>query len=72
MEALRLGTRDARLFYHAGLIESALGNAGAAVRYLQLALDTNPHFHPLHADQARRVLAAIADPSLAALAGVAP
>jgi tetratricopeptide (TPR) repeat protein len=72
VEALRLGTRDARLFYHAGLIESALGNAGAAVRYLQLALDTNPHFHPLHADEARRVLAAIADPSPAALAGVAP
>ena len=53
VEALRLGTRDARLFYHAGMIERALGNVGAAARYLRLALDTNPHFNPLQADEAR-------------------
>jgi tetratricopeptide (TPR) repeat protein len=63
-EALRLGTRDARLFYHAGMIERALGDVGAATRYLRRALETNPHFHPLHADEARRVLGAIEDPSV--------
>jgi tetratricopeptide (TPR) repeat protein len=62
-QALRLGTRDARLFYHAGMIEQALGNAGEAARYLRLALDTNPHFHLRQADQARRTLRAIDDPS---------
>lgn len=71
-EALRPGTRDARLFYHAGMIERALGNVGEAARYLRLALDTNPHFHALQADEARRVLGPLTDPSATALRGVAP
>ena len=71
-EALRLGTRDARLFYHAGMIERALGNVGEAARYLRLALDTNPHFHALQADEARRVLRAPYGPSATARRGVAP
>lgn len=58
-EALRLGTRDARLFYHAGMIERALGDAAAASTYLRLALATNPRFHPRHADEARRTLEAL-------------
>ncbi len=62
-EALRLGTRDARLFYHAGMIERALGDAGAATQYLRRALETNPHFHPLQADEARRTLRALEGPS---------
>jgi tetratricopeptide (TPR) repeat protein len=66
-EALRLGTRDARLFYHAGMIERALGDVGAATRYLRRALETNPHFHPLHADEARRALLAIEGPSVTGL-----
>lgn len=36
-EALRLGTRDARLFYHAGMIEQALGNKSDAAKYLRRA-----------------------------------
>lgn len=55
-EALRLGTQDARLFYHAGMIEWRLGNAEAAAAYLRQALATNPHFHPHHAAEARRAL----------------
>jgi len=55
-EALRLRTRDARLFFHAGLIEHRLGNREAAREYLERALATNPHFHVLQADLARRVL----------------
>ena len=66
-EALRLGTRDARLFYHAGMIERAFGDIGAATRYLRRALETNPHFHPLHADEARRALPAIEGPSVTGL-----
>jgi tetratricopeptide (TPR) repeat protein len=71
-QALRLGTRDARLFYHAGLIERAVGNGGSAARYLRLALETNPHFHLLQASDARRVLRAIAEPAPAALLGDGP
>jgi len=55
--ALRLGTRDARLFFHAGLIERAAGHADAARAYLRHALAINPGFHVLQADEARRVLA---------------
>ena len=58
-EALRLGTRDARMLYHAGMIERALGNVEAAAAYLRQALATNPRFHPRHADEARRALEAL-------------
>jgi tetratricopeptide (TPR) repeat protein len=59
-EALRLGTQDARLFYHAGMIEQALGNRRNAVKYLQLALKINPSFDILQAEVARQTLRAIA------------
>lgn len=55
-EALRLGTRDARLFYHAGMIANALGNQRDARKYLQLALKTDASFNVLQADNARRTL----------------
>jgi tetratricopeptide (TPR) repeat protein len=55
-EALKLGTRDARLFFHAGMIHQKLGNAGRAREYLERTLATNPYFHVLHADVARRAL----------------
>ena len=58
-EALRLGTRDARLNYHAGMIEQALGNRRAAVKHLQLALEINPSFDILQADAARQTLRAM-------------
>ena len=58
-EALRLGTRDARMYYHAGLIHQALGDREAAVRYLKLALEVDPSFDVLQADVARRALAAV-------------
>jgi tetratricopeptide (TPR) repeat protein len=58
-EALRLGTRDARLFFHAGLIHRDAGEPVAAKTYLRLALATNPHFHPRFADVAREALAAL-------------
>ena len=55
-EALRLGTQDARLFFHAGMIYRRLGDVAEAKTYLQRALATNPHFHIFHADMARRTL----------------
>jgi tetratricopeptide (TPR) repeat protein len=58
-EALKLGTRDARLFFHAGLIHAALGEDGQAREYLARALATNPSFHVLHAELAERTLASL-------------
>jgi tetratricopeptide (TPR) repeat protein len=55
-EALRLGTRDARLLYHAGMIANALNDRRLAKKYLQLALKTDPFFNVLQADTARRAL----------------
>jgi tetratricopeptide (TPR) repeat protein len=62
-EALRLGTQDARLFFHAGLIHHALGHAEQARDYLERALATNAHFHPLHAGVARDTLVQLAHPA---------
>jgi tetratricopeptide (TPR) repeat protein len=55
-ESLRLGTKDSLLFFHAGLIESALGNRAAAIDYLHQALTINPHFSILFAPQAQTEL----------------
>ncbi|HEY8165407.1 MAG TPA: tetratricopeptide repeat protein [Gemmatimonadaceae bacterium] len=54
--ALRMGTRDASLDFHAGMIERSLGDAPRARFYLERALRTNPRFHPTHAREARSVL----------------
>jgi hypothetical protein len=54
------------------MIEQAVGNAGAAARYLRLALDTNPHFHVRQADLARRTLRAIEDPATQTRLGSRP
>lgn len=54
--ALRLGTRDARLFYHAGMIHAALGENDAARKYLRDALTLNPHFDLRQAPVAERTL----------------
>ena len=52
-EALALGTQDAKLLYHAGMIEAALGNDAASRRYLEDALATDPSFDPLAVQTAR-------------------
>lgn len=58
-EALRLGTRDARINYHAGMIARALGHKREAALHLQLALKLNPFFDVLQADVARQTLRAL-------------
>jgi tetratricopeptide (TPR) repeat protein len=55
-QALRLGTIDARLYYHSGMIEYAAGNEREAKRLLSLSLKTNPGFDPLQSRTAATVL----------------
>lgn len=55
-EAMIFGTRDARLYYHAGMIEHALGNDQAARSLLEQALAINPHFSLLQIDELHTTL----------------
>lgn len=55
-EALRLGTRDPRLLYHAGMIAYALGDRKLGAKHLQQSLDLNPSFDVIQAEVARRTL----------------
>ncbi|MBD2022151.1 tetratricopeptide repeat protein [Leptolyngbya sp. FACHB-36] len=59
-QALRLGTPDARLYYHAGVIYHGSGQDTQAVQYLRQALRLNLAANPLHARIARDMLEAIA------------
>jgi tetratricopeptide (TPR) repeat protein len=51
-EALQLNTRDPLKLFHAGMIAKALGEKEQAREYLQQAIDLNPHFSLLYADEA--------------------
>jgi tetratricopeptide (TPR) repeat protein len=57
--ALALGTPDARLWYHAGMISAALGEDERAREELTRALTLSPRFDLLQAERARRRLAAL-------------
>ena len=54
--ALAVGTRDAKLLYHAGMIAAALDRTDAARSLLDEALALDPSFDPLQAARARRTL----------------
>ena len=54
--ALSQHTEDAQLFYHAGMIERALGDRAAARLYLARALSLNPTFSVTQAAFARATL----------------
>ena len=58
-KAMALGTRDAMLFYHAGMIARALGDNQNARNLLQQALTINPHFSILHSYEARQAMNAL-------------
>jgi tetratricopeptide (TPR) repeat protein len=60
-EALRLGTRDALLYFHAGMIAAAQADVRRAQEHLSTALAINPHFSPLWAPQAEATLQELAD-----------
>jgi tetratricopeptide (TPR) repeat protein len=51
-ESLKLETRDPLKLFHAGMITKALGEEEQARSYLQQAVDLNPHFSLLYADEA--------------------
>jgi tetratricopeptide (TPR) repeat protein len=55
--ALRYGTQNSLLDYHAGVIARHFGDARAAKADFQRALALNPQFHPAFADDARAQLA---------------
>lgn len=57
--ALHFGTRDALLLYHSGMIAEKAGKSEQAGRCLAAALEINPHFHLIYADDARRSLASL-------------
>ena len=60
-EALRLGTRDARLLYHAGMIALAANDSTSARDYLKRALALSPQFDPLQATKAKQALLALGE-----------
>jgi tetratricopeptide (TPR) repeat protein len=65
--ALRLGTPDAALHYHAGVIAAALGRAQRGRWHLRRALALNPYFDLRQAPLARASLAALEAPTDVAL-----
>ena len=54
---MRLGTLDARLYYHAGRCALASEDRSNARKYLVRALELNPYFLPFAPQQARELLA---------------
>ncbi|MBX3012779.1 MAG: tetratricopeptide repeat protein [Caldilineaceae bacterium] len=58
-EALRLGTQDALLYFHAGMIAAKRNDVENARAHLQQALTINPSFSPLYAPIAQKTLAAL-------------
>ncbi|MBI4786924.1 MAG: tetratricopeptide repeat protein [Chloroflexi bacterium] len=56
MQALRLGTRNALMHYHAGMIAYQLGQREPAITFLDQALRLNPRFSLLYADHAQKLL----------------
>ena len=58
-EALRIGTRDPWMRYHAGVIAHAAGRTGDARRYLTEALAIDAGWSATGAADARRILAAL-------------
>lgn len=58
-EALTLGTEDAAIWYHAGMISLALGDEDRATTELEKALDINGGFSLVQGERARQALASI-------------
>lgn len=55
-KSLRLGTRDALLYYHAGVIYHKLGKKEEARKYFDLVLATNPFFDKEAVNEVRHAL----------------
>lgn len=59
LRALALGTQDARLFYHAGMIELGAGSESAGLAYLEAALALDAGYEVLGPARARAALACV-------------
>jgi hypothetical protein len=71
--ALKPGTPDASIHFHAGMIYARLGNRPLAQRHLYQALNLNPRFHPTQPQLAADTLRDLGDgTSLAAVPEAAP
>ena len=55
-KALRLKTKNALFYFHAGMIHASLGEKYKAQELLRTALDINPHFSIRHSTAARKIL----------------
>jgi tetratricopeptide (TPR) repeat protein len=55
-EALRTGTKDARINYHAGVIYKTLNLRAKALEHLRLGAALNSAFSPVQAESAKRLL----------------
>jgi tetratricopeptide (TPR) repeat protein len=58
-KALKFGTQDPLLLFHAGMIAEGLGDREQARSEIEKALKINPHFHLLYAGAAQQKLAAL-------------
>ena len=58
-ESLKLGTRDAMLHFHAGMIALARNDKAAAKKHLQTTLEINPHFSVRYEAKAKAQLDAL-------------
>ncbi|TMF12602.1 MAG: tetratricopeptide repeat protein [Chloroflexi bacterium] len=58
-QAIRLGTRDAGMYFHRGMIEARLGQTSTARTDLQTALRINPYFSVIWSPVARQTLASV-------------
>ncbi len=56
LEAMRLGTKDALVLFHAGMISYRMGYYEIARDYLEQAVGINPRFSILHAGMAASTL----------------
>lgn len=55
-KALSFGTRDAEIFYHAGVIEQELNNIPGAIKWLEQSIKVSPFFCPVHSGKLNRRL----------------
>ena len=55
-QSMKLGTKDATLYFHSGMIQYRLGNEALAREHLSSALNLNPYFSILHSSLARQTL----------------
>lgn len=62
-KAIKFGTRDPLLLFHAAMIADGLGHREQARREMKEALQINPHFHLIYANTAQQRLAKLEAPS---------